>query len=141
MPEGHTIHRMARDHGKWFAGQRLTVASPQGRFESEAQSLNGKVLKTVEAHGKHLYYVFTGGSVLHIHLGLYGKFRLFKNPPPEPRGAVRVQRTDCALPLSRLNADERLAIYKKEVCAACGSRVDSWSLANRQMYACATCQR
>jgi len=28
---------------------------------------------------------------MHVHLGLYGKFRLHKNPAPEPRGAVRVR--------------------------------------------------
>ncbi|MEM9942783.1 MAG: Fpg/Nei family DNA glycosylase, partial [Planctomycetota bacterium] len=32
MPEGHTIHRIARDHNKDFKGQKLIVTSPQGRF-------------------------------------------------------------------------------------------------------------
>ena len=30
-------------------------------------------------------------KTLHIHLGLYGKFRRHKSPPPEPRGAVRLR--------------------------------------------------
>ena len=30
-------------------------------------------------------------AVMHVHLGLYGKFRVHKNPPPPPRGAVRVR--------------------------------------------------
>jgi endonuclease VIII len=91
MPEGHTIHRIARDHAKWFEGQRLAVSSPQGRFEDSAKLLDRKTLRRVEAHGKHLYYFFTSNLTLHIHLGLYGKFRLHKNPPPDPRGAVRVR--------------------------------------------------
>ena len=91
MPEGHTVHRLARDHSKWLAGQKLEVSSPQGRFESEAKLLTGKTLKSVEAHGKHLYYTFSNKLVLHVHLGLYGKFRLHTAPPPEPRGAVRVR--------------------------------------------------
>ena len=33
MPEGHTIHRAARDHEKALAGQALLVTSPQGRFD------------------------------------------------------------------------------------------------------------
>ena len=56
MPEGHTIHRIARDHQKWFAGQKLIVTSPQGRFEDEAQRVSGKKLREVTAHGKHLFY-------------------------------------------------------------------------------------
>ena len=74
MPEGHTVHRLARDHSRWLAGQRLKVTSPQGRFEVESQLLSGKTLRSVEAHGKHLYYSFSDDRVLHIHLGLYLRF-------------------------------------------------------------------
>lgn len=91
MPEGHTIHRIARDHQKWFAGQKLIVTSPQGRFEEEADRVSGKKLREVSAHGKHLFYHWNRNLIGHIHLGLYGKFRLHKNPAPEPRGAVRVR--------------------------------------------------
>jgi endonuclease-8 len=97
MPEGHTVHRLARDHARTFADQKLIVLSPQGRFEKEARKLCGHSFQTAEAHGKHLFYRFgsTGGAdtsrMVHIHLGLYGKFRVHKNPAPEPRGAVRVR--------------------------------------------------
>jgi len=98
MPEGHTVHRLARDHAKTFAGQTILVSSPQGRFEKEARSLNKKTLANVDAHGKHLFYQWVNPkakrprtTVMHVHLGLYGKYRLHKNPPPEPRGAVRVR--------------------------------------------------
>lgn len=91
MPEGHTIHRIARDHQEWFAGQKVIVTSPQGRFENEANRLCGKKLQKVSAHGKHLFYHWHKNLIGHIHLGLYGKFRLHRNPPPEPKGAVRVR--------------------------------------------------
>ncbi len=91
MPEGHTIHRLARDHQKWFGGQTVTVTSPQGRFAEEAKRLSGKTLASIEAHGKHLFYKFGKQNYLHIHLGLYGKFRLSKTPMPTPRGEVRVR--------------------------------------------------
>ncbi len=91
MPEGHTIHRIARDHQKWFAGQKLIISSPQGRFDEGASRVSGKKLRDVSAHGKHLFYHWNRNLIGHIHLGLYGKFRLHKNPPPEPRGAVRVR--------------------------------------------------
>ena len=88
MPEGHTIHRIARDHTKWFAGQKLIVTSPQGRFEDEARKVSGKQLRTVSAHGKHLLYHWNRNLIGHIHLGLNGNFRLHNNPPPKPRGVV-----------------------------------------------------
>lgn len=90
MPEGHTIHRLAADHNRDFSGQRLSVLSPQGRFTSGAKTLNGRILQSVDAHGKHLLYDWEG-KTLHVHLGLYGKFRRHKSPPPEPRGAVRLR--------------------------------------------------
>ncbi len=91
MPEGHTIHRIARDHQKRFAGDSLEVSSPQGRFRAGAKRLNGRLLDRVEAYGKHLFYWWDGSLVLHIHLGLYGKFRNHRCPPPDPRGAVRLR--------------------------------------------------
>ncbi|QDT62301.1 Endonuclease 8 1 [Stieleria bergensis] len=90
MPEGHTIHRIARDHTNWFANQKLRVSSPQGRFHDEAAVLSGQMLHTVEAHGKHLFYHWAK-QILHVHLGLYGKFRRHSSPPPEPRGLVRLR--------------------------------------------------
>jgi len=98
MPEGHTVHRMARDHSKHLAGQIICVSSPQGRFAGEAKRLDRKRLVSASAHGKHLFYRWVNPKaarprevVMHVHLGLYGKFRVHKNPPPEPRGAVRVR--------------------------------------------------
>ena len=49
MPEGHTIHRVARDHQKHFAGQALAVSSPQGRFKAGAKKLNGRELAVGQA--------------------------------------------------------------------------------------------
>ncbi len=33
MPEGHTIHRAARNHHAALAGRALSVTSPQGRAD------------------------------------------------------------------------------------------------------------
>lgn len=91
MPEGHVIHRIAREQRKHFLQQPLAVSSPQGRFSKEARRLNGKQLIGIDAYGKHLLYRWQGGATLHVHLGLYGKFRTHEVPLPEPRGAVRLR--------------------------------------------------
>ncbi len=91
MPEGHTIHRIARDHRRCLVGERVEVSSPQGRFSEEASRLDGRELCQIEAKGKHLLYQFEGAGFIHIHLGLYGKFRLSKIPMQEPRGQVRLR--------------------------------------------------
>lgn len=74
-----------------LAGRRLHVDSPQGRFADGAAELDGCVLERIDAYGKHLFYVFEGERVLHVHLGLFGKFRSGEGAPPPPRGAVRVR--------------------------------------------------
>ncbi len=93
MPEGHTIHRIARDHRKWLRGHRVCCQSPQGRFRAGASRLHGQTLHSVEAHGKHLFHRFLDGDILHVHLGLYGRFRTRPLPLPDPRGAVRLRVT------------------------------------------------
>jgi endonuclease VIII len=91
MPEGHTLHRAARDQRPMLVGQRLAVSSPQGRFAEGATRLDVRVCAGIEAYGKHLVYRFAGSDALHIHLGLYGQFRTAPTPAAEPRGAVRVR--------------------------------------------------
>ncbi len=72
MPEGHSVHRLARQFGDVFTGERLTVSSPQGRFGQGAALLDGHILVGSVAHGKHLFLEFEHGLLLHVHLGLYG---------------------------------------------------------------------
>ena len=72
MPEGHSVHRLARQFGDVFAGERLAVSSPQGRFAQGAALLDGHTLVSSVAHGKHLFLEFGHGLLLHVHLGLYG---------------------------------------------------------------------
>lgn len=74
MPEGHSIHRLARQFNSVFAGRRLEVSSPQGRFAAGAARLDGRILVNAEAHGKQLFLAFDHDLFLRIHLGLYGAF-------------------------------------------------------------------
>lgn len=74
MPEGHSIHRLARQLTDVFAGERLEVTSPQGRFSDGASLLNGQVFCQAFAHGKHLFARFGNDLYLNVHLGIYGAF-------------------------------------------------------------------
>jgi endonuclease-8 len=94
MPEGHTLHRLARLHQRRFAGAPVVVSSPQGRFEDSAAAVNGRVLRRATAWGKHLFHHYAGGPVVHVHLGLYGTFTEWARPAdalPEPAGQVRMR--------------------------------------------------
>jgi endonuclease-8 len=90
MPEGHTIHRAARLHSELFVGEALAVTSPQGRFTDGATVLDGHQLDAVEAWGKHLFYRWRHGPILHIHLGLFGRFRHFSGNPSPPTPGTRL---------------------------------------------------
>ncbi|MDT7554896.1 MAG: endonuclease, partial [Pseudonocardiales bacterium] len=86
MPEGHTLHRLARQHRARFAGKQVSVTSPQGRFSTSAEIVDGRVLERTEAHGKHLFHHYGPDHVVHIQLGLYGKFSDTALPVDPPRG-------------------------------------------------------
>src|SRR3954453_1957181 len=91
MPEGHTLHRLARDQRRDFRGEVVRVTSPQGRFAESAARLDGQTVERVDAYGKHLFTWFGSGDVLHVHLGLIGKYRRQPSPPRPPVGLVRVR--------------------------------------------------
>lgn len=95
MPEGHTIHRLARDLRADLAGRDLRVASAQERAQQTAALLDGDHLRRTEAWGKHLFLTFESRQVLHVHLGLIGKW--FRRAPdaegvlPAPSGTTRLR--------------------------------------------------
>ena len=91
MPEGHTLRRLADDLNARFGGRAVRVSSPQGRFAPEASLLDGTVMRTAEAAGKHLFVEFDGEQVVHIHLGLIGKLDLGDGAAPDPLGQVRLR--------------------------------------------------
>lgn len=88
VPEGHTIHRLARELDKDLRGATVRAGSPQGRFAAGAERLDGQRCDGFEAYGKHLVGRFEGGDVLHVHLGLIGKFG---RTIGDPVGAVRLR--------------------------------------------------
>jgi endonuclease-8 len=97
MPEGNVIHNQARRLSRAFRGKAVAIDSPQGRFAEGAARVSDTTVRTIEAHGKHLYIGFDNDLWIHIHLGLFGKWRLGKGEAPEPKGQLRLRiRTDQA---------------------------------------------
>lgn len=72
MPEGHSIHRIARQFARHFEATPVAVSSPQGRFAAGAKELDGHEIVDAFAVGKQMFLEFDHGLVLRVHLGLYG---------------------------------------------------------------------
>ncbi len=95
MPEGNVIHHQARRLGRAFTRRTVRIDSPQGRFAEGASRVDGRTITRVEAHGKHLFIGLDNGLWIHVHLGLFGKWRIGRGEAPEPVGQVRMRiRTD-----------------------------------------------
>ncbi|NYG58297.1 DNA-formamidopyrimidine glycosylase [Nocardioides daedukensis] len=93
MPEGHTLRKLANDLGTAFAGRRVRVQSPTGRFAADAAAIDGSVLVEADSAGKHLFLEFEGDRFIHVHLGLIGKFDVTEGVEeiPLPVGQVRLR--------------------------------------------------
>lgn len=90
MPEGHTIHRLAAELNRRFAGVQVGVSSPQGRFTDSADLLDGATIVRSTAHGKHVFIDFGAHRFVHIHLGLFGRVAFGVFGPGAARRTVGV---------------------------------------------------
>lgn len=72
MPEGHSVHRIARQFHTNFVGTTPEVTSPQGRFSAGALLINKREMTDAFAVGKHLFLEFEEQSIMRVHLGIYG---------------------------------------------------------------------
>jgi len=72
MPEGHSVHRIARQFDALFVGHRPTIVSPQGRFSEGAALLSGREMIESRAVGKQLFLAFEDDAWMRVHLGIYG---------------------------------------------------------------------
>ena len=141
MPEGHTLHRLAQDIARDLLAHPLTVTSPQGRFD-DANQVDQQSLRHAEAIGKHLLLHFSNECIVHVHLGLFGRFRRHKLPAPEARATTRMRLlgpshawdlsgpTACAL-----LGDDELAILRARIGAdplsATADVASAWSAVHR----------
>ena len=72
MPEGHSVHRIARQFDRNFVGRAVTASSPQGRFVEGAAVISGRTATQVRAVGKQMFLEFDDDLWLRVHLGMYG---------------------------------------------------------------------
>lgn len=93
MPEGHTLRKLADDLTAAFAGRRVRVSSPQGRFGADAEQVDGTRLLGADSAGKHLFVELEGERFVHVHLGLIGQLDVHTDVDevPPPVGAVRLR--------------------------------------------------
>lgn len=72
MPEGHSVHRIARQFDRNFVGRAVSASSPQGRFAEGAAVISGRESSEARAVGKQMFLGFDGDLWLRVHLGMYG---------------------------------------------------------------------
>jgi endonuclease-8 len=90
LPEGHTLHRLARTLNRTFGGHVVQSWSPQGRFVVGAELVDGTTFGRAQAWGKHLLAGVEGSEeTVHVHLGLYGKFAVTRADDVPVVGQVR----------------------------------------------------
>ncbi|MET0295949.1 MAG: DNA-formamidopyrimidine glycosylase family protein [Microbacterium sp.] len=72
MPEGHSVHRIARQFDRNIVGRVVAASSPQGRFAEGAAVIDGRTATAVRAVGKQMFLEFDDDIWLRVHLGMYG---------------------------------------------------------------------
>ncbi|KQM36956.1 Fpg/Nei family DNA glycosylase [Microbacterium sp. Leaf203] len=72
MPEGHSVHRIARQFDRNIVGRTVSASSPQGRFAEGASVIDGREALEVRAVAKQMFLRFDGDVWLRVHLGMYG---------------------------------------------------------------------
>ena len=72
MPEGHSVHRIARQFERNIVGRTVAASSPQGRFVEGAAVIDGREALEVRAVAKQMFLRFEGDVWLRVHLGMYG---------------------------------------------------------------------
>src|SRR4051795_1749073 len=100
MPEGDTIHNAARRVGAALVGSEIrSIETPHPRHGKDhwPERLAGRDVRSVDAHGKHLFLRFDGDLTLHSHLRMGGAWGVYPRGGRWRRAARRawlVIRTD-----------------------------------------------
>src|ERR671916_2958663 len=82
MPEGDTIHFAANRIRPVLEGHVPdALETPHPRFGRDRwpERLQGRAVRSVDAHGKHLFLRFEGGLTIHSHLRMSGSWRVLRH--------------------------------------------------------------
>ena len=99
MPEGHTLHRLARRHLQTFGGATVHVTSPQGRFAAGAALLDGRrccapprPTASISSSGSRLRSGGAPTAGCTCTWACYGTWDFGTGEPPPPaKGALRLR--------------------------------------------------
>jgi len=87
VPEGDTIHYAANRIRPVLEGHVPDELVTHARFGRDRwpERLEGRAVRSVDAHGKHLFVRFDGGLTIHSHLRMTGAWRVLRRGQPWPR--------------------------------------------------------
>jgi endonuclease-8 len=132
VPEGDTIHYAANKIRPVLQGHVPdSIETPHPRFGRDRwpQKLEGSAVRSVDAHGKHLFIRFENGLTIHSHLRMTGKWRVRPGDWRTPRNTWLILRRQNMLvaqingPVlelmtdSRTRFDRRLAMLGPDILA------------------------
>src|SRR5689334_20137326 len=92
MPEGDTIHYHANRIRPVLEGRvpdELQTPHPRFALDRWPERLEGRAVRSVDAHGKHLFLRFEGGLTIHSHLRMSGSWRVVETGARWPRSPSR----------------------------------------------------
>ncbi len=81
MPEGDTVHYAANRIRPVLAGcvpDRIATPSPRAGGGAWPERLAGRRVRSVDAHGKHLFLRFDGDLTIHSHLRMTGSWAVYE---------------------------------------------------------------
>ncbi len=99
MPEGDTIRYAVNRMRPVLEGQvpdEVLTPQPRHAMDRWPQRLDGRTVRSIDAHGKHLFVRFEGNLTLHSHLRMTGAWAVYPRGRPwrrSPRRAWLVLRT------------------------------------------------
>jgi formamidopyrimidine-DNA glycosylase len=137
LPEGHTIHRLARDHRPLLVGRTVAASSPQGRFTAGAQMLDGRTVESIHPYGKPRREVPE-----RIWDQMWEDLEVLLRAGVRAGHIVTTHREDRDRRSGSPRREDRCYVYRRHglPCRQFGTEVRAEQMAGRNLYWCPVCQ-